>query len=156
MTKERFEPLLVKHLSRLLLVAQQHTRICEDAEDLLQDTVLLLLERVESYTEGNFGAYCYTLLHNLYRNSTRRSHIIEAVEDLSLYDCHSEEHHYDYEDIIKSIEKLPPHSANAIKMYINGYHYDEIASQLHVSIGTVKSRISRARTMLQSWLKEYR
>jgi DNA-directed RNA polymerase specialized sigma24 family protein len=39
---------------------------------------------------------------------------------------------------------------------MNGYQYDEIATQLHISIGTVKSRIARARTQLKVWLKEYR
>lgn len=156
MTRERFEPLLIEHIAQLSLLAQQHTTHCEDAKDLLQDTILLMLERVDSYEDRNFGGYCYTLLHNLYRNTTRHSHIINSVEDLSLYDYRSEESLGYYDEMIKNIEKLPQRNATTIKMYIDGYQYDEIAAQLHVSIGTVKSRISRARAQLQSWLKEYR
>ena len=156
MTRERFEPLLIEHITQLSLMAQQQTSHCEDAKDLLQDTILLMLERVETYEDLNFRGYSYTLLHNLYRNSTRKNHIINSVEDLSLYDYRSEEHQDCYNEIIRSIERLPQRNATAIRMYIDGYQYDEIATQLHISIGTVKSRISRARTQLQSQLKEYR
>lgn len=156
MTRENFDYMLCKHFTTLSLMAQQQTSHSQEAEDLLQDTVLLLLERVEMYEDINFVGYCYTLLHNLYRNQLRHNRIVEGVDDLSQYDCLCEGNYTYYNEIVHTIEQLPLPYASAIKMHISGYTYEEIASLLHVSIGTVKSRISRARTLLQAQLKEYR
>ena len=155
MNREKIEHLLSKHHHTLTLVAQQYTTLVEDAEDLLQDTLLLLWERSEQYIDINFAGYCYTLLRNLYLNNSRHINIIEGVEDLTRYEYYDEEYLSDYKDILQSIEQLPQCNATAMKLYIEGYRYEEIATQLHINIGTVKSRISRARTQLKAELNDY-
>lgn len=156
MTKERYEELLIKQLTTLGLTAQHCMTRNEDAEDLLQDTMLLLLEKIESYSDNNFGGWSYTILYNLYRNRTRQHRVTEEIDipDDDNYLCES--NNMESYDIEQGIEKLSPCNATALKMYLNGYRYEEIASQLEISIGTVKSRISRSRTQLQRWLKDYR
>ena len=156
MTRENFDRLLIMHHATLAHIAHAHTSHNEDAQDLLQDTLLLLLEQSGKYNDINFCGWSYTLLHNLYRNRTRRCNIIEHVDNLAQYHHYNNNDSIDSDDIESIINQLSAPNATAIKMYLNGYQYDEIASQLNISIGTVKSRISRARTQLKVWLKEYR
>ena len=156
MTRENFDRLLIMHHATLAHLAHAHTSHNEDAQDLLQDTLLLLLEQSGKYNDINFCGWSYTLLHNLYRNRTRQCNIIDLVDNLTQYHYYSDCNSMGREDIEGVINQLSTPNATAIKMYINGYQYDEIATQLHISIGTVKSRIARARTQLKVWLKEYR
>ena len=156
MTREKFDHLLIMHYATLSHIAHAHIAHNEDAQDLLQDTLLLLLEQSGKYNDANFCGWSYTLLHNLYRNRTRRCKIIDNVENLAQYYHYNEENSIGKKDIEGMINQLSTPNAIAIKMYINGYQYDEIATQLNISIGTVKSRIARARTQLKVWLKEYR
>lgn len=156
MTRENFDHLLIMHHTTLAHIAHAHTSHNEDAQDLLQDTLLLLLEQSGKYNDVNFCGWGYTLLHNLYRNRTRQCNIIDYVDNLAQYHHYSDDNSIGSDDIEGAINQLSPPNATAIKMYLNGYQYNEIASQLNISIGTVKSRIARARTQLKAWLKEYR
>ena len=151
-----YEKLLIEQIPTLAHAAYHHTMNNEDAEDLLQDTMLLLLKKIDTYDDLNFGGWSYTLLHNLYRNRLRQQCIIEGVEDLTEYHALYESKGIESYDIEQCIEQLSQPNAIALKMYLSGYQYNEIASQLDISIGTVKSRISRSRSQLQAMLKDYR
>jgi RNA polymerase sigma-70 factor (ECF subfamily) len=60
------------------------------------------------------------------------------------------------QDIIGSIEGLKPEFKVPFKMFLEGYHYDEIADELSIPMGTVKSRIFHARRKLSSELQAFR
>jgi RNA polymerase sigma factor (sigma-70 family) len=60
-----------------------------------------------------------------------------------------------YEDVIKEIKKLPPAYRVVFNMYvIDGFTHQEIASQLNIAVGTSKSNLSKARVLLQSFIKK--
>ena len=60
-----------------------------------------------------------------------------------------------YEDIIKQIKKLPPAYRIVFNMYvIDGFTHQEIANQLNIAVGTSKSNLSKARAILQSFIKK--
>ncbi|HTE12676.1 MAG TPA: RNA polymerase sigma factor [Chitinophagaceae bacterium] len=60
-----------------------------------------------------------------------------------------------YEDIIKEIKKLPPAYRVVFNMYvIDGFTHQEIANQLNIAVGTSKSNLSKARVLLQSFIKK--
>ena len=60
-----------------------------------------------------------------------------------------------YEDIIKEIKKLPPAYRVVFNMYvIDGFSHQEIADHLHIAVGTSKSNLSKARGLLQSFIKK--
>ena len=60
-----------------------------------------------------------------------------------------------YEDIIKEIKKLPPAYRAVFNMYvIDGFTHQEIAGQLGIAVGTSKSNLSKARGLLQSFIKK--
>lgn len=60
-----------------------------------------------------------------------------------------------YKDLIQEVKKLPPTYRIVFNMYvIDGYTHQEIANQLKIAVGTSKSNLSKARTLLQSYLKK--
>jgi len=60
-----------------------------------------------------------------------------------------------YEDIIKEIKKLPPAYRVVFNMYvIDGFTHQEIANRLNITVGTSKSNLSKARVILQSFIKK--
>ena len=60
-----------------------------------------------------------------------------------------------YEDIIKEIKRLPPAYRVVFNMYvIDGFTHQEIANQLNIAVGTSKSNLSKARVILQSFIKK--
>lgn len=129
----------------------------DDAQDLLQDVLLLMLEKINSFHGGNFEGWAYTLMYNLYRN--RQRHLKTATNALLHIGLPSHTHYSNsscHYDITRTIELLPHCYRNAIAMYIEGYRYEEIALHLDISLGTVKSRIARARNIMQQHLIAYR
>lgn len=60
-----------------------------------------------------------------------------------------------YKDLIIATKRLPPQYRIVFNMYvIDGYSHQEIADALKISVGTSKSALSRARTLLQKFIKE--
>ena len=60
-----------------------------------------------------------------------------------------------YEDVIKEIKKLPPAYRVVFNMYvIDGFTHQEIAGRLNIAVGTSKSNLSKARVLLQSFIKK--
>jgi RNA polymerase sigma factor (sigma-70 family) len=60
-----------------------------------------------------------------------------------------------YKDLIKEIKKLPPAYRVVFNMYvIDGFTHQEIANQLKIAVGTSKSNLSKARVLLQSFIKK--
>jgi len=60
-----------------------------------------------------------------------------------------------YEDIIKEIKRLPPAYRVVFNMYvIDGFTHQEIANRLNIAVGTSKSNLSKARVILQSFIKK--
>lgn len=150
MTQDILNKLLIQSIPALSTQAQHYTETIEDAEDLLQDTLLLIIEKQEQYNDYNFGGWAYTLLTHLHLNHTRCKKTIH-------YTCRTipdSTYTYEYNDINYIIEHLAPPFHDAIKLYSQGYKYHEIANLLHIPIGTVKSRINRARNQLLRLLSE--
>ena len=156
MTKERFELLLVKQLPKLLSHAQSYMRKTDYAEDLVQDTVLLMLEKFNTYRDDNFEAWAYTLQLNTKRNYSRRMKIVEYCDMLEIYEkgyCDNIEENIDIRNSINMVTSTMRHTA---ELFLQGYLYEEIAEQQAIGLGTVKSRINRARKQLQAVLQEYK
>lgn len=156
MTKERFDQLLEAQLPTLLLQAKLLRHNIEDAEDLLQDTIVLMLEKRNYYQNKNFGAWAYTLLLNLKRNLSRKVELVEYSDKINeleeiFYDCTEQ-----VLDIRKSLEEVSATMQETTELFLQGYLYEEIAQQQAIGLGTVKSRINRARKQLQTLLSDYR
>lgn len=131
-----------------------------DAEDLVQETFLKALLYQERFVKNdNFKAWTYTIMRNTFINNYRRRlrsfTFKDHTDDASLinksYSASSEDpdSRYSVIEMTENIEQLKDKHRLPLEMFINGYKYHEIADELQLSIGTVKSRIFFSRKILQ-------
>ena len=146
--------------------AYRLTRNYDDAQDLLQSTLLCALKSVGMYTEeNNISGWLYTIIRNIFFNTTRHSgrcccmekEDIERMMQLgenALND--NAEIAFDMSDIQRAIDTLDRPYKIPMSLYLSGYKYQEIAEKMGIPLGTVKSRIHASRVQLQETLKDFR
>ena len=146
--------------------AYRLTRNYDDAQDLLQSTLLCALKSVGMYTEeNNISGWLYTIMRNIFFNTTRHSgrcccmekEDIERLMQLgenALND--NAEIAFDMSDIQRAIDTLDRPYKIPMSLYLSGYKYQEIAEKMGIPLGTVKSRIHASRVQLQETLKDFR
>ena len=150
---------------RLRQYALSLTRNQEDAEDLVQDTYLKVMQNPESFAvPTNLKAWVFTIMRNTFINGYRRKQkskvfaddsedsvftstatVSGDAADLPLY----------VSEITSAISSMKDNQRDAFELFIDGFKYQEIADMLDISIGTVKSRIFFARQKLMSNLTGY-
>ena len=145
--------------------AYRLTRNYDDAQDLLQSTLLCALKSVGMYTEeNNISGWLYTIMRNIFFNTTRHSgrcccmekEDIERMMQLgenALND--NAEIAFDMSDIQRAIDTLDRPYKIPMSLYLSGYKYQEIAEKMGIPLGTVKSRIHASRVQLQETLKDF-
>ncbi len=155
---ERYRDALVNYLYRM-------SGSKAKAEDLAQETFLLLYEKSAGYQEyGRFSGYLYRIATNLYKNSLRRE---RAKYILSLALNHSKNGQRPPDpqqqaqaneinrQIEKAILKVPLRYRTPLVLFeIQGLTYQELADMSGVKIGTIKSRINRGRNILRKILSD--
>ena len=152
--------------SHLRQYAVSLTMNLDDAEDLLQDTYLKVMQNENSYKEDtNLKAWVITIMKNTFINNYRRKQrskvFIDQSEDLyylsnsvSSNEDNADMHLY-YTEINKKIQEKKEEQKKPFEMFIDGYKYQEIADEMNISIGTVKSRIFFMRKRLMEELNDY-
>ena len=139
----------------------------DDADDLLQDTMLKALMYKDKYTEAtNLKAWLYTIMKNTFINNYRRNikkrQIIDTTKDLYFMNIPQSNSavspisQISEKDIKGHIDALEDDLRVPFVRYFEGYKYKEIADNLNIPIGTVKSRIFLARKKLIVSLKDFR
>ncbi|WP_442591732.1 sigma-70 family RNA polymerase sigma factor [Pedobacter sp. AW31-3R] len=157
---------ICSHMDCLEKFAFKFTRDLEDANDLVQDTVIKAIRYHHLYKTGtNLRGWLFTIMRNTfindYRKGVRKSALIDTSEELNSYQLHTSamknegENKFILDDINKAMEKLQPEYSIPFLRYFEGYKYQEIADELQIPIGTVKTRIFMARQSLKSQLKMY-
>jgi len=157
---------ICNHRSCLESFAMKFTKDLEDANDLVQDTLIKAIRYHHMYKQGtNLRGWLYTIMRNTfindYRKGSRRNMVIETSEDLSSYQLYNSaatnqgENKFVMEDINKALGQLQPEYSTPFLKYFEGYKYHEIAEELNIPIGTVKTRIHMARQTLKGQLKMY-
>ena len=125
------------------------------AADLLQETSVKVLCNFASYTINiNFKGWATTIMHNIFVNEYKRAARSVSVADDTFFDCESHGCELDAAEIMAAISALPREHCKAFTMFADGYKYEEIAEELGVPLGTVKSRIHTARIRLQRMLRD--
>ncbi len=142
---------LVQLQEQLFYYALQLTEDREDALDLVQETSFKALKnRNRLHNNDHIRAWLYTILKNTYINYLRSSHyrqLIHDTDELNNYAApNGGSNGTPYEQLEKKelneiIDLLPGAYEKPIKMFLSGYSYKEIAKQMNIPIGTVKSRI---------------
>jgi len=124
------------------------------ADDFVQETLLLALANINSFQPGtNLGAWLFTILRNLVRSDYRKRR--REVEDIdgtyvdSLKSPPQQHSRLELEEVRVALTKLPSTQREALLLVsASGFTYGEAAAICEISIGTVKSRVNRARTRL--------
>jgi RNA polymerase sigma-70 factor (ECF subfamily) len=138
-----------------------------EADDLVQDTSLRVLNNEEKFTENvNFKGWVLTIMKNIfinnYRKFIRNQVIADTTEDMHYLNLtqnsgiENPESSFYFGEIHKTINSFSEEYRLPFSMHIQGYKYDEIAQKMELPLGTVKSRIFMARKQLQKILKDYR
>ena len=174
---EDFEAGVLAQLDSLYRTALRMTNNPQEAEDLVQETMLKAFRFAHTYQPGtNLRAWLFRILNtsaiNRYRKQATHPtptslpegeefYLYNQIRDLSgqeLSQGAEEEvlNQYLDEDVYKALNDLPPNFRMAVILAdIEGLSYKEIAEALQIPIGTVMSRISRARRQLQKSLWQY-
>ena len=142
------------------------TKDVEDANDLLQDTLLKAFTNRDKYTDGtNLKAWLYTIMKNTfitnYQRMVRKNTFIDTTDNLHyINSMESSTDNMAYssfaqDDINRAVNGLEDTYKTPFMMHFRGFKYHEIAAKLNIPIGTVKNRIHIARKELKGQLKVY-
>ncbi|MFN3382507.1 RNA polymerase sigma factor [Runella zeae] len=166
MTAIEFTYHIAKVSKSLKPFAVRLTKDSDDANDLLQDTLLKAFTNREKYADGtNLKAWLYTIMKNTfitnYQRMVRKNtfidtsdnlHYINSLENSTDNDAHNK---FVMEDINRAVDSLEETYRVPFMMHYRGFKYHEIAEKLHIPIGTVKNRIHIARKELKDKLSLY-
>jgi RNA polymerase sigma-70 factor, ECF subfamily len=126
----------------------------DKADDLVQETLMKAWKHHESFQQGtNMKAWLYTILRNeFYSQLRKRKREVEDADGVfsSKVAVHAEQHgHLDMADLRIALAKLPDDQREAIILVgASGFSYEEAAEICAVAVGTIKSRVNRARVRL--------
>ena len=166
MSKYDFNKELLQLRKPLSYFALQLTANSDDADDLLQDTMMKAINYRDKFeARTNLKAWLYTIMKNTFINNYRRAvkanTIMDKTDDLYYLnapkpaDEDAPETTLAYKEIKKKVAELEDEYHIPFEMHFTGYKYKEIAEDLDLPIGTVKSRIFLARQKLMTTLKGY-
>jgi len=166
-TVTTFKDKLMDIQGNLLNFALMLTSNRDDAYDLLQDTTLKALDNESKYVENtNFKGWVFTIMRNIfinnYRRSARSATVIDQTEDLYHLNLSqdsglaSPEASFAATEITAAIDEFPDEYRIPFSMHVAGYKYNEIAEEMNLPLGTIKSRIFFARKKLQARFADYR
>ncbi len=165
-THFNFEQNLNGELKHLRNYALSLTMNLDDAKDLVQETILKAIRYKDKFVQGtNLRGWLFTILKNTfinnYRRNTKRNTIMDSTDNTYFLDQNTHGVENDGEmsfvrkDLETAINKLPNDLQTAFLLNAEGYQYQEIADDLDIPLGTVKTRIFMARKMLRSSLAAY-
>ena len=151
---------------KLRYYALSLTADSEKADDLVQETFLKALTYRDKFAEDtNFKAWIYTIMKNTFINDYRRNvkskNTFEGIgNDYHIsftndYAYPSPDSIYGTKEISNTIMELGDDYRIPFTMFLDGYKYKEIAEELNLPLGTVKSRIFFTRKKLEKLLSEY-
>jgi RNA polymerase sigma-70 factor (ECF subfamily) len=128
------------------------------ADDLVQETLLRAIANIDSFQPGtNMSAWMFTILRNLFRSEYRKRR--REVEDTdgsyaeSLKSHPEQSSRLEFQEFRAALAKLPPDQREALILVgASGFSYEEAASICDCAVGTIKSRVNRARTRLADLL----
>ena len=150
---------LVSEMDHLRKFALRLTKNSSDAEDLLQSTVLRALEKKYYFQENsNFFSWSSKIMFNLFVSEYRHKKKYDTRHDPAVYlermpTGPSQEACTDLAKVGESMKCLSKeHREVLVLVCVQGMRYEEVAASLSIPVGTVRSRLFRARQQLQDLL----
>lgn len=155
-----FRSALVDCIPHLRAFARSLTRNRDRADDLVHDAAVRALAAADQFTPGtNFKAWIFTILRNLYYNEGRKDHSRNVPFDEATVTEHAipatQEAALEFCDFRRAFWQLgEDHREVLMLVGASGLSYEEAAEICRCAIGTIKSRVSRARQELTKLLSE--
>ena len=150
---------LVGHIPQLRRYARSLTGDVWAADDLVQDTLERACDRWQLWSAGSdLRAWLFTLMHNLFVDGTRRASR-QAGQHVDLEDVVSElaapaDNHDQTLDLQRCLLRLPPEQREVLLLVtLQDLRYEDVARITGVPMGTVMSRLSRARSRLRELME---
>lgn len=150
---------VLSHIPAMRAYARSLCKGALDADDLVQETLLRAIEHADKYRAGtHMRAWLFTIMRNRFYTNIRKA----ARERTGDADCVSggpvtqpdQEWHLRHMELWRQIGAIPLHYREAIVLVsVLGETYIRAAQILDCDIGTIKSRVNRARTMLKTALE---
>ncbi len=165
-----FEREALVHLDALYRVALRLTGSASDADDLVQETMLKAYRGWHQFEKGtNAKGWLLTILRHAFINEYRRrmrhpeTVDLDAIEPFAVFpELQDEDPQGSFfdrivdDEVLRAIDGLPEQFRETVVLSdVEGMSYEDVARILEVPVGTVKSRLFRARRMLQAKLYDY-
>ncbi len=168
-----FEVEILPYIAALKSFALKMTNDQEDAEDLVQDTMLKAFRFFDKFEKGtNAKAWLFQIMKNSYINNYRKNikepnkvdyddiqNFYENIKSEDVKTVHFQGDAFSdilTDEVADALTKLPDDFRTIVFLSdIEGYTYEEIADFIDCPIGTVRSRLHRARKMLYALLLDY-
>jgi RNA polymerase sigma factor (sigma-70 family) len=159
-----WEQIVREHSARVYRLSYRLTGNQHDAEDLTQEVFVRVFRSLSTFTPGTFEGWLHRITTNLFLDQVRRrqrvridpigddSDRIAADEGRGTPERGYEHANFDH-DVQRALDGLTPgYRAAVVLCDVEGLSYEEIAVTLGIKLGTVRSRIHRARAQLRSAL----
>lgn len=150
---------ILRQIPALRRYARALTQDAQRADDLVQDCLERAWRRLDSWQRGtDLRAWLFTIMHNVYVNQVRRYRNAPTFLPLEAADSHSGvsgggEDGLQLRDLEAAIAALPEAQRQVLLLVaLEALRYDEVAAILGIPIGTVMSRLHRARERLRGWM----
>lgn len=142
------------------------TKNDEDAKDLYQETAFRAMTNRDKFRPGtNFKAWCYTIMKNIfinnYRKKVKRNTILDSTDNDYYINSGSSAvlnaagSNIMMKELNRMVKSLDESIKKPFLMHFEGFKYQEIAEELELPLGTVKSRIFFARKALKEMVNNY-
>ncbi len=149
---------IISYIPQLRSFAISLSGSVDKGDDLVQDTLLRAMDKIALYQEGtNLKAWLFTILRNIfysdYRKKSREVQDTEGFYASSMTAPTTQEVHVDLQNVMHAMTKLSDDQREALTLIcMNGMSYEEAAEVCNCQIGTMKSRVNRARSALACML----
>ncbi|WP_348524991.1 sigma-70 family RNA polymerase sigma factor [Pararhodobacter sp. SW119] len=151
---------LLDHIPALRAYARSLCGNIADADDLVQETLVRAIEYASSYRPGtNKRAWLFTIMRNRFytnlgkrqRETTGRADCVSSVPEIQ----GQQEWYLRGQELLRAMAELPVHYREALVLVVVlGERYDDVARQMDCEMGTVKSRVNRARKIIKAKLED--
>ncbi|MBB4197334.1 RNA polymerase subunit sigma [Rhodoblastus sphagnicola] len=145
---------LLAEIPSLRAFALSLVGIADRADDLVQDTLVKAWANADSFTHGtNMRAWLFTIMRNTffsqYRKARREVQDVDGEAAARLVALPDQMSHLDFTDFKAELDQLPADQREALVLIgASGFSYEEAAEICGVAVGTIKSRVNRARRRL--------
>jgi len=158
---------LLSLVPQLRAYARSLTRDAVNADDLVQETLVRALAHIHSYTPGTImRAWLFTIMRNAFftqmKKTQREQPGAEACVSDQLTSMPDHDRTIENKRLLRAVDALPDHYREVLILVVMlGESYQDTASLCGIEVGTVKSRVNRARNLVveklgENTLKEYR